>query len=337
MISYKIKTCNTASKAATQTATDILHDVFPFVRVYKNGTIIRYLPEELVPPSTDPTARVRSKDVTIDHHRNISARIFVPENLKLRQNLPILVYYHGGGFTTGSAFSKTYNTYLTSLVSKAKIVAVSVNYRLAPEHDLPIGYDDAWYALKWVFSHSRSLGGNGSEPWLRKNVDFGKGFVGGDSAGGNIAHNVVLRAGLEKKSGIVLKGLFLNCPNFWGSTRIGEEEKKPFEVVFRNRLWLLVHPNVPATFDYPATNPSLDPNIHKLGCKNLLVYVAGEDILRDRGELYVDTLNKSAWGGSIRFFDIPGEGHVFDIANPDTDNARKMLHEVALFITEDNA
>ncbi|XP_051137387.1 2-hydroxyisoflavanone dehydratase-like [Andrographis paniculata] len=319
---------------------DILQDVFPFVRVYRNGTIVRYLPEDFVEPSPDgdPKTGVRSKDVIIDEARNVSARIFLPADIPQPwKKLPVLIYYHGGGFTTGSPFSTTYTNYVSSIVAKGNVIAVSVSYRLAPEFKQPIGYEDAWIAIKWVFSHAPSNGWKGTEPWLQNYADFGRAFVGGDSAGGNIAHNTVMHAGLEKESGVVLEGLFLNCPNFWGSTRIGREEGMPDDVVMRNNLWLLVYPNVPATFDYPAINPSLDPNIHSLGAKKLFVYVAGEDILRDRGYLYVDTLKESLWNGSIKFFEVEGEGHVFDITNPDSDKARKMLEEVVSFVNGGNA
>ncbi|XP_051136056.1 2-hydroxyisoflavanone dehydratase-like [Andrographis paniculata] len=319
---------------------DILQDVFPAVRVYKNGSIVRFFPEDFVEPAPngDPQRGVRYKDVIIDEDRNVSARIFLPTVIRQPGRLlPVLIYYHGGGFTTGSPSSSTYTNYVSSVVARANVVAVSVGYRLAPEFRQPIAYNDAWVALKWVFAHAQSHGGRGPEPWLRDYGDFNRAYVGGDSAGGNIAHNTVLRAGIERASRIFVQGLFLNSPNFWGSTRIGGEEKRYDEVVFRNNLWLLVYPNVPATFDFPAINPSLDPNIHRLRATKLLLYVGGEDILRDRGILYVDTLRKSRWGGSIQFYEVPGEGHVFDILNPDKDKARRMLDVVVSFISSGNA
>ncbi|CDP17008.1 unnamed protein product [Coffea canephora] len=57
--------------------------------------------------------------------------------------LPLLVYLHGGGFLIKSAFSPTYHAHLNVVVAEAGVVAVSINYRLAPEHPLPLVYEDS--------------------------------------------------------------------------------------------------------------------------------------------------------------------------------------------------
>ncbi|GAV57734.1 Abhydrolase_3 domain-containing protein [Cephalotus follicularis] len=67
-------------------------------------------------------------------------------------------YFHGGWFCIEAAFSPTYHNYLNTLVAAANIVAISVDYRRAPEHAVPIAYDDSWTALKCVASHSNGSG-----------------------------------------------------------------------------------------------------------------------------------------------------------------------------------
>ncbi|CDP02970.1 unnamed protein product [Coffea canephora] len=62
--------------------------------------------------------------------------------------LSLLVYLHGGGFLIKSAFSLTYHTHLNVVVAEAGVIAVSINYRLAPEHPLPIAYEDSYIAVK---------------------------------------------------------------------------------------------------------------------------------------------------------------------------------------------
>ncbi|CDO99635.1 unnamed protein product [Coffea canephora] len=57
--------------------------------------------------------------------------------------LSLLVYLHGGGFLIKYAFSPTYHVYLNVVVAEVGVVAVSINYRLAPKHLLPIAYDDS--------------------------------------------------------------------------------------------------------------------------------------------------------------------------------------------------
>ncbi|KAL3730564.1 hypothetical protein ACJRO7_027564 [Eucalyptus globulus] len=83
--------------------------------------------------------------------------------------LPVLVYFHGGGFIDHSASSPIYHNHLNTLVAEANVIAISVNYRRAPEHPLP--YDDSWTALKWVASHSAR---NGLEEWLTSNANLKK-------------------------------------------------------------------------------------------------------------------------------------------------------------------
>ncbi|XP_009801760.1 hydrolase 3-like, partial [Nicotiana sylvestris] len=88
-------------------------------------------------------------------------------------------------------------------------------YSLAPEHPLHVIYDDSWTALQWVTAHVLENPGLKKEPWLIDHADFRKIFVGGDSAGGNIAHNVILRAGVEGlNGGVKILGGILSFPYF---------------------------------------------------------------------------------------------------------------------------
>ncbi|CDP06335.1 unnamed protein product [Coffea canephora] len=217
-------------------STEILHDFSPMIRVYKDGRVERLVGKDIVAASVDPQTRVESKDVQISPELDISARLYLPKNAQQDIKLPLLLYFHGGGFLVESAFSLAYHTHLIAVVAEAGVVAVSINYRLAPEHPLPTAYEDCWIAVKWVASHSN---GKGPKVCLRDYADFDRVFFGGDSAGGNLAHNMALRVGLEKLDGFNLDGIFLNC------------------------------------------------------CKRVLIYVAGKDILKDRGWLYKEALEKS--------------------------------------------
>ena len=66
--------------------------------------------------------------------------------------MPILVYFHGWAFIVESAFSFDHHRHLNDLVSQGQVVDISVEYRLAPEHSLPIAYEDSWAAFHWVTS-----------------------------------------------------------------------------------------------------------------------------------------------------------------------------------------
>ncbi|XP_042006041.1 probable carboxylesterase 2 [Salvia splendens] len=321
-----------AAQSFAANSTDISYEIVPFIRVYKNGTVERLIGTDTVPPSLNPKSKVLSKDTIIDPSLNISARLFLPCSASTARKLPLLVYIHGGAFFSGSPFSSGYHGYLNLVVAEANVVAVSINYRLAPEHPLPAAYEDSWLVLKWIFSHSKQ-GGGGREAWLRNNVDFDRVYVSGDSAGGNIAQNVVARAGLEETGRVRIRGLFLNCPHFWGKVRIGNESRDPKMVAVEESIWIHAYPNSTG-FDDPQLNPEYDPNLSKLGCKKLVVYVAENDILRDRGLQYKKALEKSKWKGEVKSVDVKGANHVFNLNFPESKESKEMLKHFALFLND---
>jgi len=90
--------------------------------------------------------------------------------------LPVLVWYHGGGFCLGSADNMVYQNICRALANRVGCIVVSVEYRLAPEFKFPTQVEDAWAALHWVYENIEQYGG-----------DKERIAVGGDSAGGSIS------------------------------------------------------------------------------------------------------------------------------------------------------
>jgi acetyl esterase/lipase len=107
-----------------------------FFRAYKDGRIEKFQSTHKIPPSDDPITGVRSKDVEISSQPAISARIFLPKIHDPTRKLPVLFYCHGGGFCFLSAFSPLLHNYVSALAAEAEAIAVSVVYRLAPEHPI---------------------------------------------------------------------------------------------------------------------------------------------------------------------------------------------------------
>src|SRR6478609_4587841 len=104
----------------------------------------------------------------------IPLRSYRPLGSTGEQVLPVLVYFHGGGWTIGDLDS--HDTLCRELANGSGCAVVAVDYRMGPEHRFPAAVDDAIAATRWVQANAASLGLDGSRL-----------AVGGDSAGGNLA------------------------------------------------------------------------------------------------------------------------------------------------------
>ncbi|XP_038699527.1 2-hydroxyisoflavanone dehydratase-like [Tripterygium wilfordii] len=339
-------------------AKEIASELFHLIRVYKDGSVERLEGSPYVPPSPnpDPQTGISSKDITISENPKVSARLYLPKTQQHDQKLPILVYFHGSGFCLESAFSFLFHRYMNLLVSQANVVVVSVEYRLAPEHPLPAAYDDCWAALNWVASHSSAAKDEpNKDPWLLNYGDLDRLYIGGDSAGGNIAHNIAMRAGSENlEDNVKILGTLISHSYFWGSKPIGSEndpnkpkpyatlESKSFasdpslghEKSFPSLVWSFVYPSAPGGLDNPMLNPEGPgaPSLAGLGCSRLLIVVAGEDELRDRGVRYHELVKESGWKGELDFHEDEGEVHGFHALNPETVKAKNLIKRIASFL-----
>ncbi|GMY28623.1 probable carboxylesterase 2 [Fagus crenata] len=319
---------------------EIAHE-FPFmIRVYKDGHVERLMGTDFVPTSTDAITGITSKDITILSKSNtsnsISARLYLPTKLtNQNQKLPLLVYFHGGGFCVSSPFTSKYHNYVNTLVSEANVVAISVNYRKAPEHPIPVAYEDAWDVLQWVVSHCNN---GGPEAWLNEHVDFDRVFLAGESSGANIAYNLAMKAGEAQFTGLKmgLLGVALVHPYFWGSVPIGSEAQDPSRKALVDRLWPFVCLSAPDNDD-PRANPVAEgaPSLAQLGCRRVLVCVAEKDVLRDRGWLYYEALGRSGWMGVVEIEETEGEDHAFHLNDLKCEKARDLIKDLAAFFNRD--
>jgi acetyl esterase len=215
-------------------------------------------------------------------------------------NLPAVVYYHGGGWVFGNLDSVDRSC--RALANASGCVIISVDYRLAPEHKFPAAVEDADAALRYVAEHAGEF-----------NIDPNRIAVGGDSAGGNLAAVVCLMArdrGGPKVAFQLLvypvtdyaddrpsshefaQGYFLTRPMmdyFWGHYLIGPEDGR--------------HPHAS-----PIQAESL------AGLPPAMVITAECDPIRDQGEAYaqrlrdcgVSVLVKRYEGAIHAFFNLAG-------------------------------
>lgn len=91
--------------------------------------------------------------------------------------LPVLVFYHGGGYVIGDL--DTHEYVCRKIANVARCCVVAVDYRLAPEHKFPAAIEDSAAALRWIVKEAQSL-----------SIDSARVAVGGDSAGGNLSANM---------------------------------------------------------------------------------------------------------------------------------------------------
>ncbi len=141
-------------------------------------------------------ARIEDFEIAARDGHAIPARLYAPS----AEVLPVLVYFHGGGFTVGNI--RTHDTLCRVLSKKSGCAVVSVDYRLAPAHKFPTASDDAWDAFAFVAREGASLG-----------LDPARLAVGGDSAGGTLA---AVCAILARDAGLPLSLQMLIYPGTTG-------------------------------------------------------------------------------------------------------------------------
>ncbi|CAL0333225.1 unnamed protein product [Lupinus luteus] len=229
-----------------------------------NGTVTRPNKPPQSPPSPDPTLPnlVLSKDLTINQSKGTWARIYLPRKaLDQNSKLPLIVFFHGGGFIFLSAASTIFHEFCFNMAKDVVAVIASIEYRLAPEHRLPAAYDDAVEALHWIRT-------NQGDSWLTKHVDYSNVFLMGSSAGGNIAYNAGLRiAARDEQVQKIIKGLILVQAFFGGTHRTGSEIRlanSPYLSLCTNdMLWKLSLP-VGVNRDHEYCNPMVRDGLEGL-------------------------------------------------------------------------
>ena len=123
-------------------------------------------------------ARVERLSLPMRDGATVSAELYAPA---ADQPLPVLLFFHGGGFTVGSV--ATHEPLCRHIAHLAHCAVVSVDYRLAPEWPFPTAVQDAWDSLAWLRAQAEALG-----------LDPNRLAVGGDSAGGTLAAVTAIQA-----------------------------------------------------------------------------------------------------------------------------------------------
>lgn len=213
------------------------------------------------------------------------ARVYRP--VATDDPLPLIAYFHGGGWVIMGI--ETHDNICRRIANVTGAVVVSIDYRLAPEHRFPAALDDCFAATQWLAVHGAEVGG-----------DPGRLVVAGDSAGGNLAAAVALRA---RTAGPALRGQVLVYPacDAAGETESCRANGEGYLLTASAMAWFW------GCYLGPDGDPA-DPFASPLRAADLaglppaLVITAEYDPLRDEGEGYARRL-----GG----FDVPVALHRF--------------------------
>jgi acetyl esterase len=227
--------------------------------------------------------------------------------------LPALVFFHGGGWVVGSI--ATHDALCRALTNAAGVAVVSVEYRLAPEHQCPAAAMDAYAATAWVAQHAPEFG-----------IDPERIAVGGDSAGGNLAAVTAVLA--RDRGGPPLAFQLLIYP-------ITNDDLNTSSYLEFAADYMLTREAMAWYWDQyePRRSVRRIPYASPLRANDLgnlppaLVVTAEYDVLRDEGEAYARRLEEA--GVPTRLIRYDGLIHGFLRRTQLFDRARVALDEIA--------
>ena len=191
----------------------------------------------------------------------------------------VLVYYHGGGWVSGSI--DMCDTVARKLAERTSCAVVLVGYRLAPEHRYPTAVDDSYAALEWVGKHLSDIAGH-EAPLI----------VAGESAGGNLAAVMAIRARDRNGPPITLQVLIYPITDC-DFDRPSYTDPENQVLLTRDAMiwfWDQYIPE-PSRRPEPDASPMRTENLS--GLPPAVILTAEHDVLRDEGEAYAARLRQA--------------------------------------------
>ncbi|MBF6621517.1 MAG: alpha/beta hydrolase [Patulibacter sp.] len=203
------------------------------------------------------------------------------------ERLPLLVFFHGGGFILGDLDS--HDAVCRMFCRFGGMLVLSVAYRLAPEHPFPAGVDDAIASFRWAVDNAASLG-----------ADADRIAVGGDSAGGNFSAVVAQADARSERPALALQVLLYPAVDFVDRSASRERFGRGFYLEAGSMDWVEANylpPEATQSEEFDRADPRLSPvraSVDDLrGVAPAIVVTAGFDPLRDEGEAYARRLSEA--------------------------------------------
>jgi acetyl esterase len=249
-------------------------------------------------------------------HGAIPVRIYRPLTLPKTGLAPGLVFYHGGGWVIGDL--ESHDVACRQIATEAGMIVTAVDYRLAPEHKFPAAVDDSIAATKWIAANAEKLG-----------IDATRLFVGGDSAGGNLAAVVAMHA--RDNGGPRIRGQVLIYPVTDLAMTTASYRDPDTGVLLTHALmcWFRDHYLVgPAEIDDWRASPLRMVNLKDL--PPAFVLTVGADPLHDEGEEFAGRLKRA--GVAVTHVDYPGQFHAFITMGRILPKAQVLIGEIAAWL-----
>jgi acetyl esterase len=241
---------------------------------------------ELTGPGPE-VASVRDVSIPVEGGE-IGARVYEPD-----PDPPgTVVYYHGGGWVIGSF--ETWDALCRALAVQSGCRVVSVDYRLGPEHRFPVAHDDSYAALLWV----------------AENLASGKPIVvAGDSAGGNLAAYVALRARDEHGPALAQQVLVYPVTDAdFTTSSYAEHGDAGLLLGLREIEWFFDH-YIPDAADRADPRFAILHSADHSALPPAYVVIAEYDPLRDEGIAYAEKLRSAGVPVTVKKYD--DQPHVF--------------------------
>jgi len=209
-------------------------------------------------------------------HGAIPMRLYRPLGAAADAALPVLVYFHGGGWVIGDL--DTHDVLCRSLANGAGCAVASIDYRMGPEHRFPAAVDDVLAATRWVRREAASLG-----------LDAGRLAVGGDSAGGNLAAVAAIAARDAGDLPIAFQLLIYPATDMRRGHPSHQANGQGYLLTGDTMTYFHDHYIDDARHDLDwRASPLLHADLS--GLPPALVLTAGYDPLRDEGMAYAEAL-----------------------------------------------
>jgi acetyl esterase len=258
-----------------------------------------------------PVAIDRVEDLTIPGpDAAIPARVYAPGGVQL---LPVMLYFHGGGYVKGGL--EECDAFCRNLSWVTRHIVLSIDYRLAPEHPFPAALDDAVAATVWAGTHAASLGG---AP--------GPVVVCGESAGGNLAAVTCLRLKSDPRVAIRHQVLLQPVIDFTLSFPSIAMASTECLVPREDLAWYYqTYCNDRCDRRDPRVSPMFADDLS--GLPPAVIIAAEYDTLRDEAQAYGERLN--AAGVATRYICADGMVHGFMQMRGLVPDAERATEEIA--------